>query len=34
VKDARTVIVLNATRLLNSTEKLALDAVVQEKAQP
>ncbi len=32
VKDARTIIVLNTTRLLNSKEKLALEAVT-EKAQ-
>ena len=31
VKDARTVIVLNATRLLSSQEKVALDAAVPEK---
>jgi purine-binding chemotaxis protein CheW len=32
VKDGRTIIVLNTTRLLSSTEKLALEAAVQEKA--
>ncbi len=32
VKDGRTIIVLNAARLLSSTEKLALEAAVQEKA--
>ena len=31
VKDARTVIVLNATRLLSSQEKVALDAAVPEQ---
>jgi len=33
VKDGRTIIVLNAARLLSSTEKLALEAAVQEKAK-
>jgi chemotaxis signal transduction protein len=33
VKDGRTIIVLNAARLLSSTEKLALEAAVQEKAE-
>lgn len=33
VKDGRTIIVLNAARLLSSKEKLALEAVVQEKAK-
>jgi len=33
VKDARTIIVLNTTRLLSSTEKLALGAAVTAQAQ-
>jgi len=33
VKDGRTIIVLNAARLLSSKEKLALEAAVQEKAK-
>jgi purine-binding chemotaxis protein CheW len=33
VKDGRTIIVLNAARLLSSTEKLALEAAVPEKAK-
>jgi purine-binding chemotaxis protein CheW len=33
VKDGRTIIVLNAARLLSSNEKLALEAAVQEKAK-
>jgi purine-binding chemotaxis protein CheW len=33
VKDGRTIIVLNAARLLSSTEKLALEAAVQEQAK-
>jgi purine-binding chemotaxis protein CheW len=32
VKDARTIIVLNTSRLLSSQEKLALEAAVQEQA--
>ena len=33
VKDGRTIIVLNTARLLNSTEKLALEAAVREPAK-
>jgi purine-binding chemotaxis protein CheW len=33
VKDGRTIIVLNAARLLSSTEKLMLEAAVQEQAK-
>jgi purine-binding chemotaxis protein CheW len=33
VKDGRTIIVLNAARLLSSQEKLALETAVQEKAE-
>jgi purine-binding chemotaxis protein CheW len=33
VKDGRTIIVLNAARLLSSKEKLALEAAVPEKAK-
>ena len=33
VKDGRTIIVLNTARLLTSTEKVALEAVVRETAK-